>query len=292
MYGHVADILIQNSIQESIIDPNNVFQEANIQNRQIINTEIIRILLHPLSNIVNFSELQRLYNLSRNGRSCLIVMEHYSNFDLPNLLYILEYAKKSPEIASNVIAMAGMKLNIESDLVRAFTEAYTRIVIYPSRSLTPLIGTKDFTREQTKSREINRAALHAMIRQKHSGKMILIFPTGTRYRKGVPETRQGLSEVDSYIKGFDYFLPIAIAGNILRINVNGDMSEDYVHNDCVIFQAGTVIEAKKWRRDARSLLPESRDYKQHVADCIMDLLAELHFDADNHRRSLLATPRK
>ena len=207
-------------------------------------------------------------------------MEHYSNFDLPNLLYLLEHRRNRPDIADDIIAIAGMKLNSESSFVRAFTEAYTRIVIYPSRSLTPLIGSDGFAKEMTRSREINRAALHEMAHQKQSGNIILIFPTGTRYREGMPETRRGLSEITSYMKKFDYFLPIAIAGNILRINTVGNMSEDYVHEDCVVFQAGKVIEAKKWRNDARSLTPRHYDAKQYVADRIMDLLKDLHVEAE------------
>lgn len=288
-YGHVADKLISNSTQSSQINPKNVFQDANTLNRDIINREIISELMHSESNILNVSQLLELGRLAQEGHSCLIVMEHYSNFDVPNLLYLLEIQQKRPEIARSIVAIAGMKLNAESNFVRAFTEAYTRIVIYPSRSLTHFIGTDDFAREQTRSWEINKAALQSMIHHKHNGKIILIFPTGTRYRQGIPETKRGLAEVDSYIRGFDYFLPIAVAGNILRINVNGDMSEDYVHKDCVILNAGNIIEAKKWRHDAHSLAHEYPDTRQYVADCIMELLSELHVEANKHRRDILAT---
>ena len=287
VYGHVAKKLIRNSIQPSAVEPGTVFQKANKLNRNILNKEIIRDLIHPESDILNFSQIQRLSELSQKGYSCLIVMEHYSNFDFPNFLYLLESKKNISTISEGIIAIAGMKLNTESDFVRAFTEAYTRIMIYPSRSLTPHIGSDNFAREQARSRKINRAALHEMVRQKHSGKIILIFPTGTRYREGLPETRRGLEEVDSYIKGFDYFLPVAIAGNILRININGGMSDDYVHEDCVIFQAGNLIEARKWRNDARSLASEHQNPKQYVADCIMNLLEELHNEAERQRRSII-----
>ena len=296
-YGDIAAELIANSIQPSEINPTTVFQQANKTSRNILNQKIISKLMHPNSDILNLHRLKEIYRLSQNGHSCLITMEHYSNFDLPNLIYLLETKKNCVDIANSIIAnsiiaIAGMKLNAESDFVRAFTEAYTRIVIYPSRSLTPLIGRNTFAEEQGRSRKINRAGLHEMVRQKRSGKLILIFPTGTRFRKDQPETQRGLMEVDSYIRGFDYFLPIAIAGNILRINASGSgMDEDYVHEDHIVFQIGKIVEAKKWHHDARSLASEDQNPKQYVADRIMDILKDLHQQAEKHRQFLITRDR-
>lgn len=286
-YGHIAKELVQNSMQSGSVDPDAIYQEANKSNRSILN-KIVQDLLLPGSEIRNFGELTKLYNLAQEGKSCLILMEHYSNFDLPNLYYLLETRHSiGEEIGDSIIAMAGMKLNVESDFVRAFTEAYTRIVIYPSRSLTPLMGTQKYEEEKTKARKLNMAALHEMVRAKHSGKIILLFPSGTRYRPGSEDTRRGLAEVDSYIKGFDYVLPIAIAGNTLRVNTKGSMSEDFVHPDCMVFQPGNVREAKPWRAEIRKDAPEGENPKQFMADRVMEELAQLHGDAERYRISQL-----
>jgi glycerol-3-phosphate O-acyltransferase len=287
IYGHIALELIKNSIHSGHIDSEAVYQEANKSNRAILN-KIIGDLILPGSAILNYQELRRLHNLAHEGKSCLLLMEHYSNFDLPNLYYLLETMHpEGEEIGDDIIAMAGMKLNVESDFVRAFTEAYTRIVIYPSRSLASLEGSEDYEDERAKSRRINMAALHEMVRQKHAGKLILLFPSGTRYRPGVEATRRGLAEVDSYIKGFDYILPIAIAGNTLRINTQGSMSEDYIQKDCMVFKAGQVEDAKEWRKSVRARVPEGAEPKQFVADELMALLARLHAEAKAYREQHL-----
>ncbi len=287
VYGHIALELVKNSVHSSQIEPDAVYQEANKSNRRILN-KIISDLLLPESTILGFHNLQRLHNLAEEGKSCLILMEHYSNFDLPNLYYLLENLYPGgEEIGDDIIAMAGMKLNVESDFVRAFTEAYTRIVIYPSRSLSNLEGSEAYEAERSKSRKINMAALHEMVRQKHAGKIILLFPSGTRYRPGVEETRRGLAEVDSYIKGFDYILPIGIAGNTLRINTSGSMSEDYIQKDCMVFAAAEVHDAKEWRNGIREKAPEGTDSKQFVADAVMKWLSDLHNEAEDYRQKHL-----
>lgn len=287
-YGHIARELIKNSIHSSTIDAQAVYQPANISNRRVLDS-IIGDLILPQSEIVAYDQLQKLHKLAKDGHSCLILMEHYSNFDLPNLYYLLEHVHEGGEaIGEDIIAMAGMKLNMESDFVKAFTEAYTRIVIYPSRSLSQFEGRPEYEKERSFSRKINMAALHEMVRQKHAGKIILLFPSGTRYRPGEDKTRKGLAEVDSYIKGFDYMLPIGIAGNTLRINTQGEMSEDYVINDCMIFQAGQVLDAKHWREEIRTGMPEDAEPKQFVSDKVMELLAELHEQAETLRHVRLS----
>ncbi len=286
-YEKITAELIKNSKQSGEVSPNAVYQKANKSSRKILH-KIISGLLLPHSTIENFIELQKLHALSREGNSCLILMEHYSNFDLPNLYYLLETQYPGgQEIGDSIIAMAGMKLNQESDLVRAFTEAYSRIVIYPSRSLAPLMGSAKYREEKAKSVKINMAALHEIVRQKHDKKIILLFPSGTRYRPGVQDTKRGLPEMDSYLKGFDYFLPIGIAGNTLRINSKGSMSDDFTHTDCVVFCAGNVTASRQWRNDARSCAKDDEDIKQHTANQVMNLLHDMHTQAENTRQKLL-----
>ena len=71
-------------------------------------------------------------------------MEHYSNFDLPCFTQLLERCGAPyQEVADSVVAVAGVKLNEESKLVLAFTEVFTRVVLYPSprdRGPSPMHG--------------------------------------------------------------------------------------------------------------------------------------------------------
>jgi glycerol-3-phosphate O-acyltransferase len=340
-YGLVATELIKNSKHSSSVTSDKVFQEANAENRALID-QVVKELLLPGSRIDGIEELVKLYSLAQQGKSCLLLSEHYSNFDIPTLHYLISESPQAGRIMSDrIIPMAGMKLNAESDFVRAFTEAYTRLVIYPSRSLQPYEGTEqwaiekkksrkinmagmklnaesDFVRafteaytrlviypsrslqpyegteqwaiEKKKSRKINMAALHEMVRRKHDGDIILLFPSGTRYRPGDEASRRGLPEVDSYLRAFDYVLPIGVSGNILRVNQQGTMAEDFVTEDVVIYKTGTITPAEDYRTKARETVPtgaESAEVKQRAADLVMESLKDLHLQARTLRLPLL-----
>ena len=44
--------------------------------------------------------------------------------------------------------------------------------------------------------------VNKVIELKKQGKIILVFPSGTRYRPGCPDTKRGLREIDSYLRLF------------------------------------------------------------------------------------------
>jgi glycerol-3-phosphate O-acyltransferase len=167
-------------------------------------------------------------------------------------------------------------------------------VIYPSRSLQSLDAEKDRA-EIVRSNAINRAAMKALMDIKTKGKLVLLFPSGTRYRPWDPNTKRGLREIDSYIRSFDYMCPVAINGEVLHVR-QGDMLDDSVSKDLVLLTAGPVIPCAEFRGKARNdvedraLQPggEAGDKKQAVADAIMAVLEELHTDGEKKRQRLLA----
>ncbi|MFW5745860.1 MAG: 1-acyl-sn-glycerol-3-phosphate acyltransferase, partial [Spirochaetota bacterium] len=81
----------EHSRQPRTITPDNVYQEANEANRKLIH-EILDTLVLPGSGILQQEHMIELSERSQNGASCLILMEHYSNFDIPALYYLLERA--------------------------------------------------------------------------------------------------------------------------------------------------------------------------------------------------------
>lgn len=285
MFGNVARELVKNSIHAERVTPENVFQAANLKNRALVH-KIMEYLVLPSSGIENEQILVQLGNLAKEGKSCLILAEHYSNFDIPTFFYLMEKAgSASKDVAEQLIAMAGMKLNEEEAFVRAFTEAYSRIVIYPSRSIEKLYKEGEPPSEELgRARSINRAALHSMVRRKHDGHIILVFPSGTRYRPGEPETKRGLREMDSYIKSFDYLLFIGSAGNCLQISTSGSMSSDVPVQDVMVFQCDDQIMTSKEFKEGINV-PEGADAKQAVADAIMARLEMLHERAEASRKA-------
>ena len=212
-------------------------------------------------------------------------MEHYTNLDLPAIIYLLQKVGEpwADDFASRIVAVAGMKLNEASAGVRAFTEGFTRVVIYPTRSLNAVeakgISQEELKAEEQKARKINFAAMRAMDACKKRGQMILVFPSGTRYRPGKPETKRGLREIDSYLRLFDYMLLVGINGNCLRINPDNpdDMLEDILEPGKVTLTAHPVLDCKKFREDVLSSLPaDESDPKQKTVDQVMQILDEIH----------------
>jgi glycerol-3-phosphate O-acyltransferase len=190
-------------------------------------------------------------------------------------MYLLRRAvPHGNEIADAVIAIAGMKLNETNPVVSAFTEAYSRIVIYPSRSLKDIDPQKAHD-EFVRSNAINRAAMKALNEVKTQGKLILVFPAGTRFRPWAPETKRGVREIDSYIKSFDYMCLVSLNGDILRIQ-KGDMEEDLICDDSVLIDSSPVLECSAFRESAKAATSEDDDRKQAVVDAIMARLEEMH----------------
>ena len=71
------------------IDETNVYQPANPKTRKYMDKLVIDNTL-PGSGIGGTENFEKFYDLVTSGKSGLILMEHFSNTDLPSLLYLLE----------------------------------------------------------------------------------------------------------------------------------------------------------------------------------------------------------
>ena len=191
-------------------------------------------------------------------------------------------------MADALVAIAGKKLTEDNPVVAAFASAYTRIVIYPSRSLQGLDPEKN-KEELLRSAAINNAATRALIRVKANGGLVLVFPSGTRYRPGDPSTKRGVREIDSYLRLFEYMCPVAVNGEVLHV-MPGDMTEDSVSRDLVRLTAGKVMSCAAFRDEERTKAEKAgvEDKKQAVADSIMELLEELHNAAEPERQKQIS----
>jgi len=271
----------------TVITEQNVYQEAD-KNILPLLDGMIDYLCLPGSGIDGLENLEDLLAKAESGKSCLLLIEHYSNLDLTLLCTLLQRAGgRGKEISDAIIAIAGMKLNEDNPIVAAFASAYTRIVIYPSRSLQHLDPENEKDKaELDRSKAINRAALNALVRHKYKGKLVLVFPAGTRYRSWDPETKRGVREIDSYIRSFDYMCFIALNGEILIVQ-KSDMMNDYVNKDIVRVTAGPVVSCNEFRENARAAAAEDADKKQAVADAIMAQLEKMHLAAEIERKKLI-----
>lgn len=286
-YGSIIQKMMANSQKQHVITDENVWQEGNAVNRRLF-YGIVEDLLLPGSSVQGIEHLVDLYHRAQAGESCLILCEHYSNFDLPCMTNLIE--KGHPEgakIVEVLFAIAGFKLNEESPVVLAFTEAFNRIVIYPSRSIEALPDGPEKEEELKLARKINLASMKALSRAKESGKIVLLFPSGTRYRPGRPETKKGVKEVDSYIKGMDKMVLMSINGNTLHVTSDGSMVDDQAHRDVVLYGVSPVLDCGEFRKAAQAECPEGEDSKQFTVDKVMVELDRQHARYEPLRKELL-----
>ena len=284
-FGDLFAEMVAHSKAAAKIDETKVYEEANPEMRKYI-FKLLDDTFSADSGLGNLENFKDFYEkVVKQGKSGLILMEHYTNLDLPAIIYLLQKVGEpwADDFASRIVAVAGMKLNEASAGVRAFTEGFTRVVIYPTRSLNAVeakgISQEELKAEEQKARKINFAAMRAMDACKKRGQMILVFPSGTRYRPGKPETKRGLREIDSYLRLFDYMLLVGINGNCLRINPDNpdDMLEDILEPGKVTLTAHPVLDCKKFREDVLSSLPaDESDPKQKTVDQVMQILDEIH----------------
>ena len=284
-FGDLFAEMVAHSKAAAKIDETKVYEEANPEMRKYM-FKLLDDTFSADSGLGNLENFKDFYEkVVKQGKSGLILMEHYTNLDLPAIIYLLQKVGEpwADDFASRIVAVAGMKLNEASAGVRAFTEGFTRVVIYPTRSLNAVeakgISQEELKAEEQKARKINFAAMRAMDACKKRGQMILVFPSGTRYRPGKPETKRGLREIDSYLRLFDYMLLVGINGNCLRINPDNpdDMLEDILEPGKVTLTAHSVLDCKKFREDVLSSLPaDESDPKQKTVDKVMQILDEIH----------------
>ncbi|MCL2444354.1 MAG: 1-acyl-sn-glycerol-3-phosphate acyltransferase [Treponema sp.] len=285
VFGDQIKRVIKVSKAPTVITEDNVYQEGD-PNVLAILDEMVEHLLLPQSGLDGLKNLEELLEKAESGKSCLLLVEHYSNMDLSIVSLLARKAGgRGKDISNSIIAMAGMKLNEDNPVVAAFTGAYNKIVIYPSRYLQDADPEKDKA-EIMRSNTINRAAMKSLIRHKYKGSLILVFPSGTRYRPGEPETKKGVREIDSYIRSFDYMCFVALTGKILHVQKT-DMMNDAVSKDIVRVTAGPVVDCQEFRNKVIAETAEEEDKKQAVADKIMTELEKMHINAEIERQKLL-----
>ena len=284
LYGKFFAQMTQMSTAAAKIDETNVYQKANPNTKKIM-YKLIEDNTLPGSHIGGKENFKAFLEAVKSGKHGLILMEHYSNTDLPALTWLLEndMGAEGKDLADRIVAIAGMKLNEADANVRAFAESFTRVVIYPTRSLNAVegkeISEEEKIAEEQKARKINFAAMRAMDGCKKRGQVILVFPSGTRYRPGKPETKRGLREIDSYLRLFDKMILVSINGNCLRINPDNpdDMLADILEPGKCVFTASPVIDCKEFRNNILDNLPEGvEDPKQKTVDAVMEYLEMQH----------------
>ncbi len=258
------------------LTPENVFQIGSANNRAIIGS-ILDLFLLPGSRIDNIQVLVELFRRCRAGESCLILAEHYSNFDFPMLFRLTEKMEElGLECAERLLPMRGMKLSETNFLTANFTRSYDAVIIYPSRTLDSITDPQELKEIRKTSVPINHAAMREMIHHKNNGRVIVVFPSGTRYRPWNENTRKGVREIHSYLKTFDNVMLMGINGNTLPPDESENMEEDLPKCDLMILTCSEIFNGRQFKKEAESCTPDGIDPKQYVVDRIMAELFAIH----------------
>ncbi len=268
--------------QDRRITQENVYQPGNRWNLPPI-LELMKELLLPGSELQGSEYLDHCLEQIDAGKRILFVAEHAGNFDVPCFFYLV--GRASPHyrrILDRLIYIAGRKLNEESELVKMYTEIFSRIVIVPRRELRgPSHEESEAEREARLAEEraaaaINRAAFRRMAQLKRKGHIFCLFPLGGR-PKGDQENLP-VKETTSYLKAFDFAYPIAMVGNLLPATA-GPMAAELPVQDRVVFRVGAPITCAEYLVASRLLWEASGsplDFEQFTVNRVMDLLDELH----------------
>lgn len=256
--------------------PRNVYQEGCPPNREIIG-RLADLLMLPGSRIDNVESLVEFHRRGMAGESCLLLAEHYSNLDFPTIYRLIEREPAlGPSAAETLLPIRGMKLTETTPITAVFARSYDTIVIYPSRSLDKIRDPEELRQTRKISVPINHAAIKEVIQRKHNGRMILVFPAGTRYRPWDPDTRRGVREIYSYLKTFDNVMFLAVNGNTLPPCRSEDMTQDEAVQDLMILTCSDIISGRRFRKEEQQSVPEGKDPKQHVVDRVMEELFLIH----------------
>ena len=281
LFGDQIKRVMKVSKAPTVVTEDNVFQEGDPNVLSILD-ELIEYVTLPGSRLDGYENLLELLEKAESGKACLLLVEHYSNMDLSIVSYLARKAgSRGQAISDSLIAIGGIKLNEDNPVVAAFTGAYTKLVIYPSRSIQALDPEKDKD-EINRANAINRAAMKALIRHKYKGHLVLVFPSGTRYRPWEPDSKKGVREIDSYIRSFDYMCFAALNGEVLHVQ-RTDMMNDLVTKDIVRVTISPVADCAKFREKVLAETSDDEDKKQAVADAIMNELEKLHITAEAER---------
>jgi len=277
------------------ITPDNVYQEAHKENRALL-LEIMKKCHLPGSDILGVENIIELNKLAEQGKSCLILSEHTSNLDVPSLFArFYDHENESlKDIFEKFIFIAGTKLN-SLPLVKLFTEMFSRVVVYAIRSLNEIKNDEEKRAEVELANRINLKSTRKIGELRNKGFIFFLYATGTRYRPWAPETKKGITAIQSYLSSFDYFCCVSVNGNNMPPEEHEDMTNETVYDDVIVFNFGKVIDSREYLKkliETQDCTPpddcEDKElFKQCVADTIMEKIEELHNQGEVYRKKFL-----
>lgn len=283
VFGDTLDTILSQSDPELFLHttPENVYQEAQKQNRHLFQW-IMEELLEPESRVEGAENILELHALAQEGKSCLVLSSHVSNFDVPAQYTLYKkHSKELEQVFEDIIFIAGRKLTEDGSYVKSLAEMFTRIVIAAKTNFN--------SREEIqRALAINRASQKAISTYKRKGRVFYLYPTGTRIRPWVPQTYRGMREIYNYMRNFDYFCHCGVEGVLLPATDDRPMAREFPTRDTVVLRYGDVISTKDYMKNIESRIQDKEaDKKQIVMDQVMEDIYKL---GDDPRKKFAGPP--
>ena len=287
-----AKKMIENSSmnEDNVISSENVFQPAIKVNRDFL-ADAMRLGHKEGSTVLGGENIIKLDELAASGKSCIIFSEHVSNLDVPSM-YIRfrdHENKKLETIFEKFIFIAGLKLN-QNPMVKLYAEMFSRIVIYPIRSILNLADDDNAKAQAELAKKINFSATKQIMDLKKKGHIFILYPAGTRYREWEPDSGKGMKETMAYLSIFDYFCCCSISGNNMLPAEHEDMTKEKFEEDVIVFNVGEIIETKGYMKHVAEKNPAITDkdeMRQAQVDEIMERIKMLHDEGDKYREKYI-----
>ena len=260
-FHKTVEIMKKNSDpnHNAVITPENIFQPAYMKNREIFKKFLDTLILDG-SGIDEADNLLKFYNEFKAGKSCLILSEHKSNFDVPVFFAVMyDEGDIFKEIFEKIVFVAGRKLNEEEFFVKSMAEQFHRVIVVPKTETSDPMALK-----------INFAT-QKFIKENKSNYIFLVFPTGTRSKPWEPDTYKPLREVYNYIKSFDVVIFMSIDGNCLP-PLPKKMSEEIPRKDVIRLIFSEPYDTKKLIKEKKlewEKTNNSKEFKEFFMDFIM-----------------------
>ncbi|WGK69623.1 hypothetical protein P0082_01820 [Candidatus Haliotispira prima] len=290
----IREIMANPDIEIPQIDATNVYSPGVPFYRNSI-CDIAGRLMLPGSGLRNTEQFIELWQRCQKGESCLIMMEHYSNFDFPALLRFFEHTPGLGIDAANaLLPIQAYKLTSGNQATPVLSCAYSTITIYPSRHIDQIKDEDEKQRVREISTPMNHAAIGEMTKRKYQGRIILVFPTGTRYRPWNPDSKRAVREAESYLKVFRNVLFVGLNGFCLIPSPDENMENDLVEENVVLMTAGNIVRGRQFRDnliqqhqlEADLKTTDKKQIKDTVCAAIMEELAKLHNEAEPVHKKL------
>ena len=263
------------------VTPETVYKEGKPEARKIFN-QLLRPFVLEKSRIIHPQHLKELYDLSQQGKACLLLPEHYGNFDLSNICYLTDNDPQIGEgFANSLVAVAGAKLSLDNANIATFAQIYNRVVIFPSRGIESITDEKKREEERKKTLPINLASIKEITRRKYQNQMFLVFPSGTRIRPWKEETKTGVPEIYNYLRIFEYCCLMSVNGNNLPINPDeSTMTEDIPTPEHIYLGVSPVMRTEDLIRECSENMPADIDPKAYIVTNMMKRLFVLHEETE------------